>query len=160
MLICSLWFKSYHIKFTSYSQEEIDPVNTNAIFLRLIISQKDIIFLSFCRMSLYNVSTYGFHFERFISQRKILCRLIDFSFWSLIFSQKKIIVLSICRRNFSNVRKCGFHFEKYISQKKFLMIGTSTEEFHPVHENVTYNSLFMYLSAERIFPINFKMVFR
>ena len=76
------------------------------------------------------------------------------------FQRKKIIVLSICRGNFSNVRKCGFHFEKYISQKKFLMIGTSTEEFHPVHENVTYNSLFMYLSAERIFPINFKMVFR
>ena len=47
------------------------------IFEQLLFSQKEIIFLSFCRGNLCNVSTSCFYFERFISQKKI--RLIDSS---------------------------------------------------------------------------------
>ena len=63
-----------------------------------------------------------------------------------IFSEK-IILLFICTKIFFNVLVYKF----YISQKKILLIDTSIEEFYPVHKNVTYNSLFLYPSAEGIF---------
>ena len=45
------------------------------IFEQLIFSQKEIIFLSFSRGNLRNVSTSCFHYERYISQKRIC--LID-----------------------------------------------------------------------------------
>ena len=50
-----------------------------------------------------------------------------------------------------SVLECMFYFDKSNSQKKFLLIDTSTEEFYPVRENLIYNSLFPYPSAEGIF---------
>ena len=137
--------KSYHIKFTLIHTEGFDPVYQNEISLQIDILQKEIIFSSFCRRNLCNISICSLYFDGFISQKKVF--LINSStegfhpvYSTLIFLMIDIFsernhILVLLYKEFSNALKCGSHFEKSISQKKVLLIDISREEFYLVREN-------------------------
>ena len=109
------------------------------LVLPLIILQKKIIFFSFCRRNLCNVSTstWTFYFDL---KKVLLINLSTEGFHPVYRTSISLMIDIFCTRIFSNALKYGFHGEKYISQKKVLLIDTSTEEFYLVHENSTYNS--------------------
>ena len=85
----------------------------------------------------FNVISFVFHFERLISQKKILLLHISpegckkgfhpvyrnwiFLKW-LIFSQKEIVFLSFCKSNFSYILECRFHFENLYCRRKFFWL--------------------------------------
>ena len=129
------------------------------LVLPLIILQKKIIFFSFCRRNLCNVSTstWTFYFDL---KKVLLINLSTEGFHPVYRTSISIMIDIFCTRIFSNALKYGFHGEKYISQKKVLLIDTSTEEFYLVHENSTYNSLLLFCSVEGIFLLFQIVIFK
>ena len=120
-----LFHRRKFFKYTILQKDWIMYIKIH-IFELLIFSQKEIFFLSFCRSNLCNVSTSCFHFERFISQKR-LC-LIDSSTdgFHPLYRNKIFLIIDIFKERNHFLRKklisclhknAGFILEIYFAEE-------------------------------------------
>ena len=105
----------------------------------------------------FNVISFVFHFERLISQKKIL--LIHISpegykkqfFWTIsIFAEGNHCLILLQKESLQCINIL-FSFERFISQKWIRLIDSDTKGFHPVNRNWIFIKWLIFSQKEIIF---------